>query len=219
MHPLTRSWRPRLGSTGGRILKSSCESPAHCHLEPTRVLATARVRRRAVVRRRSTPPTGTCSKRAREGAPEGVGRGRRRADRGPRPARPHVDRAAGRVAPRVGAASAPRSRPRRCHLVTMAAGLACIAAVRELGGIDAGLKWPNDVVVDDRKLAGILAEKDARRRRGRHGLQRALGHVPRRARGDRDRVQSLHRPCDRPRGAARRVARGVRRATRRAATA
>ena len=31
--------------------------------------------------------------------------------------------------------------------------------MRELAGIEAGLKWPNDVVVADRKLAGILAEK------------------------------------------------------------
>jgi BirA family transcriptional regulator, biotin operon repressor / biotin---[acetyl-CoA-carboxylase] ligase len=44
-------------------------------------------------------------------------------------------------------------------LVTMAAGLAAIEAVRACAGIDARLKWPNDVVVDDRKLAGILAEK------------------------------------------------------------
>jgi BirA family biotin operon repressor/biotin-[acetyl-CoA-carboxylase] ligase len=46
----------------------------------------------------------------------------------------------------------------RVHLLTVAAGLAAIDAVQSLAGIDARLKWPNDVVVDDRKLAGILAE-------------------------------------------------------------
>ncbi|HEX5096640.1 MAG TPA: biotin--[acetyl-CoA-carboxylase] ligase [Acidimicrobiia bacterium] len=46
----------------------------------------------------------------------------------------------------------------RAHLLTVAAGLAAIDAVRSLAAIDAQLKWPNDVVVDDRKLAGILAE-------------------------------------------------------------
>lgn len=48
----------------------------------------------------------------------------------------------------------------RTHLITLAAGLAAIDAVDSLSPVRAGLKWPNDVVVDDRKLAGILAEAD-----------------------------------------------------------
>lgn len=40
----------------------------------------------------------------------------------------------------------------------LATGLAVVDAVGAVGGIDAGLKWPNDVLVGDRKLAGILAE-------------------------------------------------------------
>ena len=47
--------------------------------------------------------------------------------------------------------------PERLHLLTLATALAVIDA---LPGVDARLKWPNDVVVDDRKLAGILAEAD-----------------------------------------------------------
>ena len=42
----------------------------------------------------------------------------------------------------------------------MAAGVALAAAVEDVVGIEAGLKWPNDLVVDDRKLAGLLAEAD-----------------------------------------------------------
>ena len=38
------------------------------------------------------------------------------------------------------------------------AGVALVDVVRRLGEIDAGLKWPNDVLVDGRKCAGILAE-------------------------------------------------------------
>ena len=39
------------------------------------------------------------------------------------------------------------------------AGAAVAEAVSRTTGLDAGLKWPNDVVVDDRKLAGVLLER------------------------------------------------------------
>lgn len=44
--------------------------------------------------------------------------------------------------------------------IVMAAGLALVAAVGDVVGVEAGLKWPNDLVVDDRKLAGLLAEAE-----------------------------------------------------------
>lgn len=44
--------------------------------------------------------------------------------------------------------------------VTMAVAVAMAEAVASVAGVEAGLKWPNDLVVDDRKLAGILAEAD-----------------------------------------------------------
>ena len=43
-------------------------------------------------------------------------------------------------------------------LLTLAAGVAIAEAVRGLTGLPAKIKWPNDVVVGRRKLAGILAE-------------------------------------------------------------
>jgi BirA family biotin operon repressor/biotin-[acetyl-CoA-carboxylase] ligase len=45
----------------------------------------------------------------------------------------------------------------RRHLVTLAAALAATDAVADAG---AQVKWPNDVVIGDRKLAGVLAEAD-----------------------------------------------------------
>lgn len=46
----------------------------------------------------------------------------------------------------------------RRHLVTSAVALAAAAACREVAGFAPRLKWPNDLLVEDRKLAGILAE-------------------------------------------------------------
>jgi BirA family biotin operon repressor/biotin-[acetyl-CoA-carboxylase] ligase len=40
----------------------------------------------------------------------------------------------------------------------LVAGIAVVSALRE-HGVAAGLKWPNDVMLGDRKLAGILAER------------------------------------------------------------
>jgi BirA family biotin operon repressor/biotin-[acetyl-CoA-carboxylase] ligase len=50
--------------------------------------------------------------------------------------------------------------PDRRHLVTLAAAVAAADAVHAVAGFEARVKWPNDLVVADRKLAGILAEAD-----------------------------------------------------------
>jgi BirA family transcriptional regulator, biotin operon repressor / biotin---[acetyl-CoA-carboxylase] ligase len=44
------------------------------------------------------------------------------------------------------------------HLVTMAMGVAAAEASAAISGVEAGLKWPNDLVFEDRKLAGVLAQ-------------------------------------------------------------
>lgn len=46
------------------------------------------------------------------------------------------------------------------QVVTMAAALALVDAVHAVADVDADIKWPNDLLVADRKLAGILAEAD-----------------------------------------------------------
>jgi BirA family transcriptional regulator, biotin operon repressor / biotin---[acetyl-CoA-carboxylase] ligase len=46
----------------------------------------------------------------------------------------------------------------RAPLFTFTAAVAAAEALREVGGLQATIKWPNDVVVAGRKIAGILAE-------------------------------------------------------------
>ncbi len=55
----------------------------------------------------------------------------------------------------------PSLAPERTPLVSMACGVAMAEAVTRVAGFAPRLKWPNDLVVGDRKLAGILAERDA----------------------------------------------------------
>jgi BirA family biotin operon repressor/biotin-[acetyl-CoA-carboxylase] ligase len=54
----------------------------------------------------------------------------------------------------------------RRHLLTAAAALAARTACQGVAGVEAGIKWPNDLVIDKGagggKLAGILAESTAR---------------------------------------------------------
>ena len=44
------------------------------------------------------------------------------------------------------------------HVLGPVVGLAALDAVRAAGVSSVSLKWPNDLVVEDRKLAGVLAE-------------------------------------------------------------
>ena len=52
----------------------------------------------------------------------------------------------------------PRGQSQVVELLTTALGVACSRGIEAACGLDVGLKWPNDVMVGDRKLAGILVE-------------------------------------------------------------
>ncbi|MEZ5273130.1 MAG: hypothetical protein R2694_12630 [Ilumatobacteraceae bacterium] len=51
-----------------------------------------------------------------------------------------------------------RDVPAASHELTWRVGLAACAAAEQVAGVTPSLKWPNDLLVDDRKLAGVLAQ-------------------------------------------------------------
>jgi BirA family biotin operon repressor/biotin-[acetyl-CoA-carboxylase] ligase len=50
--------------------------------------------------------------------------------------------------------------PERLHLATAVVALAAAEACEQVAGVRPEVKWPNDLLVDDRKLAGVLAEAE-----------------------------------------------------------
>ncbi|MGD8642025.1 MAG: bifunctional biotin--[acetyl-CoA-carboxylase] ligase/biotin operon repressor BirA [Gammaproteobacteria bacterium] len=42
--------------------------------------------------------------------------------------------------------------------LSLAAAIAVVRVIRQLGAVNVGLKWPNDILLDGKKLAGILLE-------------------------------------------------------------
>ena len=68
--------------------------------------------------------------------------------------------------------------PERLSPVTAMAGVAVCRAVERLCGVSPGLKWPNDPVLDGKKLCGILTELSLEGETARvQALVQALGHA------------------------------------------
>jgi BirA family transcriptional regulator, biotin operon repressor / biotin---[acetyl-CoA-carboxylase] ligase len=62
----------------------------------------------------------------------------------------------------VGTVPSVQNLPSELAVLTLAAGVALVEAVRDATGLQADIKWPNDLVCGRRKLAGILTEASAR---------------------------------------------------------
>lgn len=52
----------------------------------------------------------------------------------------------------------PDIRPERASMLTLVMGLCVAEAMEQLYGMEVGIKWPNDVVVNGKKICGILTE-------------------------------------------------------------
>lgn len=52
----------------------------------------------------------------------------------------------------------PRYVPDKASMVTLVMALAVAEGIRETCGVEAGIKWPNDIVVNGKKICGILTE-------------------------------------------------------------
>ncbi len=52
----------------------------------------------------------------------------------------------------------PDMAPAESPILTFAAAVAVVDAIRAATGIKAGIKWPNDVIIDGKKVCGILLE-------------------------------------------------------------
>ncbi len=62
----------------------------------------------------------------------------------------------------------PAMSPAEVLMLTLASGLAARTAVKHVTGVDADLRWPNDLLLGERKFCGILAEMHAEATRVRH---------------------------------------------------
>lgn len=48
--------------------------------------------------------------------------------------------------------------PEEVQMITLGASIAVVKAVKEVTGIQTGIKWPNDIVTEGKKVCGILTE-------------------------------------------------------------
>lgn len=55
----------------------------------------------------------------------------------------------------------PKVAPSQASIFTLLAAVSICEAIKDQAGLDARIKWPNDIFINNRKLGGILTELDA----------------------------------------------------------
>ena len=58
--------------------------------------------------------------------------------------------------------------PHHAPLMTLAGAVAVATALRNISGVEAGIKWPNDILINGKKVCGLLTEMSAETDRIRH---------------------------------------------------
>jgi BirA family biotin operon repressor/biotin-[acetyl-CoA-carboxylase] ligase len=59
----------------------------------------------------------------------------------------------------------PEIKPREGQLITIMAAIGCALALRRVTGLNVTIRWPNDLMVSDKKIGGILTETKTYSRR------------------------------------------------------
>ena len=55
----------------------------------------------------------------------------------------------------------PEINPNNASMLTLVAALAVAKAIKDVTGLEAQIKWPNDIVINGKKICGILTEMSA----------------------------------------------------------
>lgn len=64
----------------------------------------------------------------------------------------------------------PPIKPENASMLTLVMGISVVEALQELGGVQGRIKWPNDVVLSEKKVCGILTEMCA----GQQGISQII---------------------------------------------
>ena len=64
----------------------------------------------------------------------------------------------------------PRIEPSEVTLITIMSAVACATAIRKTTGLKVTIKWPNDLIVSDKKIGGILTELKLKDKRISHAV-------------------------------------------------
>ncbi len=64
----------------------------------------------------------------------------------------------------------PQIEPKDITLITIMASIACITVLRKIPGLDANIKWPNDLIASGKKIGGILTEVHIAEKRLRYAV-------------------------------------------------